>query len=59
MRFSEGMGEGRLTGLFYTNDLVLCGESEEDLKGMIGRFIEEYKTKGVKLNANKNKVKVL
>ena len=30
----------RLPGLFYSEDSVLCGESEEDLKGMVGRFVE-------------------
>ena len=33
--------EGRelgLPGLLYADDLVLCGESEEDLRAMMGSF---------------------
>ena len=30
--------EWRLPGLLYADDLVLCGESEEDLWVMVGRF---------------------
>ena len=33
--------EWRLHCLFYTVDLVLCDESEEDLREKLGRFIEE------------------
>ena len=32
VRFQE---EGRLPGLLYADDLVLCGESEEDLRAMV------------------------
>ena len=28
-----------LPGLLYTDDLVLCGESEEDLRAMVGSFV--------------------
>ena len=28
--------EWRLPGLLYAGDLVMCGESEEDLKAMVG-----------------------
>ena len=34
--------EGRvlgLPGLLYADDLVLCSESEEDLRGMVGSFV--------------------
>ena len=34
--------EGRelgLPGLLYTDDLVLCGESEENLRAMMGNFV--------------------
>ena len=37
VRFLE---EGRLPGLLYTDDLVLCRESKEDLKVMVGRFVD-------------------
>ena len=30
----------RLPGPLYADDFVLCGESEEDLKVMVGRFAE-------------------
>ena len=32
--------EWRLPYLLYARDLVLCGESEEDLRAIVGRFIE-------------------
>ena len=41
----------RLPGLLYTDELVLCGESEEDLKVIVGGFVE--------VNAGKGKVMVL
>ena len=28
-----------IVGLLYADDLVLCGESEEDLKAMAGRLL--------------------
>ena len=39
---NEDGKEGRelgLPGLLYTDDLVLCGESEEDLRSMVGSFV--------------------
>ena len=32
--------ERRLPGLLCADDLVLCGELEEDLRGMVGWFVE-------------------
>ena len=32
--------EWRVPGLLYANDLVLCSESEEDLRVMVGQFAE-------------------
>ena len=32
-------GKLRLPGLLYTDDLVLCGELEEDLRVMVGLFV--------------------
>ena len=29
-----------LAGLLYAYDLVLCGESEEDLRAMMGSFVD-------------------
>ena len=37
--FLENRREWRLPGLMYADDLVLCGESDEDLRAMVGRFI--------------------
>ena len=39
-RFLEEVREWRSSCLLYANDLVLCGESEEDLRVMVRRFIE-------------------
>ena len=36
-----------------------CCESEEDLRVMLGRFIEMYKGRGLKANASKSKMIVL
>ena len=43
----------------YADDLVLCGESEEDLRAMVGRFVEVCKRRGLKVNACKIKVMIL
>ena len=51
--------EWRLPGLLYADDLVLCGESEEDLRAMVGRFAEVCRRRGLKVNAGKSKVMVL
>ena len=40
MRFQEEGGEWRFPGLLHADDIVLCGESEEDLRAMLGRFVE-------------------
>ena len=34
--FLEGRREWRLPGLLYADDLVICGESEEDLRVCVG-----------------------
>ena len=51
--------EWRLPGLMYANDLVLCGESEEDLRMMVRCFVEVCRRRGLKVNAVKSKVMVL
>ena len=38
------------------DDLVLCGESEEELTPMVGFFVELCWRKSLKLNADKSKV---
>ena len=58
----EGMGrrgESRLPGILNANDVVLCSESKEDLREMVGRFVEVCRRRGLKVNAGKNKVMVL
>ena len=40
VRFLEDGREWKLPGLSYADDLVLCGESEEDPRAMVGRFVE-------------------
>ena len=40
MNFMEDGREWKLPGLLYVDDLILCGESEEDLRVMVGRFVD-------------------
>ena len=51
--------EWRLPGLLYADDLALCGELGEDLRGMVGWFAEVCRRRGLKVNASKSKVMVL
>ena len=51
--------EWRLLGLLYADDLVLCGESEENLRTVVGCFVEVFKRRGLKVNAGKSEVMVL
>ena len=48
-----------MPGFLYADDLVLCGESEEDVRAMLGRFAEVCRRRGLKVNAGKSKVVVL
>ena len=48
-----------MPGLLYADDLILCGESEKDLRVMVGRFAEVCRRRGMKVNAGKSKVMVL
>ena len=50
--------ERRLPGLLYADDLVLCVESHEDLRTMVGCFVEMCR-RGPKVNACKSKVMML
>ena len=52
-------GECRLIGILYADDLVLCGESKEDLRVIMGRFVEMCRRRGLKINLGKTKVMVL
>ena len=58
VRFLEEWGEWRLPGRLYADDLALCGESEEDLRTMVGRFVELCRS-SLKVNAGKSKMMVL
>ena len=57
-RFQEGR-ERRLPDLLNADDLVLCGESEKDLREMVGCFDKVCRRRGLKVNAGKRKVVVL
>ena len=50
--------ELRLPGLLYEDDLVLCCELKDDLRVMMGHFVEVCR-RGLKVNAVKSKVMVL
>ena len=45
--------------LLYADDLVLCGESEEDLRAMVGRSVEVCRRRGLKVNTSKRKLMML
>ena len=47
-----------MLGFLYADNLVLCGESEEDLRAIEGRF-EVCRSRGLKDNAGKSKVIVV
>ena len=47
-----------MPGLLYADDLVLCGESEEYLRAMVGCFVEVCRRRGLKVSAGKSKVMV-
>ena len=55
---SEISGGGKRVEM-YVDDLVLCSESEEDLRAMVGCFAEVCSRRGLKVNAGKRKVMVL
>ena len=59
VRLQEEGREWRLPGLLYVDDLVLCGESEEDLRAIVGRFIEVCRRRGLKFNEGRSKVMFL
>ena len=45
--------------LLYADDLVLCGESEEDIRAMVGRVVEVCRRRGLKVSGGKIKEMVL
>ena len=48
-----------MPGILYTDDLVQCGELEEDLRVMGGWFAEVYSRRALKVNVGKSKVMIL
>ena len=54
MRFSEEGSKGKLPSILYVGNTVLCMESEEDLRVMIGRFVEVCSRRGLKVNPYKS-----
>ena len=52
--FLQDGREWRLPSILYADDLVLSGESEDDLRVMVGRFAEVYKKRGLKVNTCKS-----
>src|SRR5678816_4329836 len=59
VRMMENGGEWRVPYLLYADDLVLCGESEESLRGLVERFGWVCKRRGLKVNVDKSKVMVV
>ena len=59
MRFLEEGRQERLHSLLYADDLVLCGELEDQLRSMEGRFVDLGKRRDLKVNAGKSKAMVL
>ena len=59
VRFQEEGREWRLPGLLYAGELVLCGESEENLRAMVARFVKACRRRGLKVNAGKSKMIML
>ena len=59
VRFLEEGRDGRLPGLLYADDLVLCGESREDLRAMLGRFVEVSGRRRLKVKTGMSKVMLL
>ena len=48
----------RLSGLLYADDLVLCGESDDDLRAMVGHFDEVCRRRGLKVISDNSKMMV-
>ena len=59
VRFLEDRREWRLPPVLYADDLVLCGESEEDLRAMVEWFADVCRRRGLKVNTGKSMVMVL
>ena len=44
----------RIPSLLYADDLVLCVQLKEDLREMVGGFVEVCKRRGLKVNAEQD-----
>ena len=56
MVFLEVRRERKSPSLLYADDLVLCGEWEENLRAMVGHFVEVCRRRGLQVNTGKSKV---
>ena len=56
---SGGRGEVETAWPLVCRDLVLCNESEEDLRAKVECFVEMYKRRGIKVNVGKSKAMLL
>src|SRR5678816_1094748 len=59
VRMMENGREWRVSYLLYADDLVLCGESEESLRGLVEEFGMVCKRRGLKINVDKSMVMVV
>ena len=48
-----------MSGLLHADSMVLCGESQEDMRMMMRNFVEVRERRDWKVNASKSKVMVL
>ena len=48
-----------LLSLLHADDLGLCRKPQEDLKVIVGRFVEVSRRRGLKVNTDKSEVMVL
>ena len=46
--------EWKLLGLLYADNLVLCDGLKEDLRAVLGSFVEVCRRRGLKVNARAN-----
>ena len=44
-----------ITGLLHAGDLVLYGELKEDLRAMVGHFVEVCRSSSLKVNGGRSK----
>ena len=48
-----------MSGFLYADDLVLCGESEDYLRVMVGYFVEVRKRMGLKVIVDESMMMML